>query len=250
MNAVLRRAWLAVVMAVVAFPVVVTVVVAAGPGNVRAALDAIPLGSQYLMSVAVTVVQAGAELMTSALAAYAFVFPSWRGRSVAFGAVLATLAIPGETTVIPNFELVTSLGLRNTVLGVTVPFLAAGYPVFLLRQAFGALPREVWEASRLDGCGSLRSLASVVLPMARGHLLTAGMWCALSAWNGYFWPLLITDSPNRRTVQVGLAQLAVGESTTPGVIYAGTLLVLLPTLLLVLVGQRWLVSGLATRVTG
>jgi ABC-type glycerol-3-phosphate transport system permease component len=156
MSVVLRRAWLAVVVALVAFPVVVTAVVAAGPGNVRAALDAIPLGPQYLMSVAVTVVQAGAELITSALAAYAFVFLSWRGRSVAFGAVLATLAIPGETTVIPNFELVTSLGLRDTVLGVTLPFLAAGYPVFLLHQAFDALPREVWEAGRLDGCGSLR----------------------------------------------------------------------------------------------
>ncbi len=237
-------------MAAAAFPVVVTVVIAAGPGNFRAALDAVPLGSQYLMSVAVTVVQAGAQLLTSALAAYALVFPTWRGRRLAFAAVLATLAIPGESTVIPNFELVTSLGLRDTVLGVTVPFLAAGYPVYLLRQAFSALSREVWEAGRLDGCGGLRSLVSVVLPMARPQLVTAGLWCALSAWNGYFWPLLITDSPDRRTVQVGLAQLAAGESTSPEVIYAGTLLVLLPTLVLVLVGQRWLVRGLAARVPG
>ena len=250
MSATLRRVWLAVVVAVVALPVAVTVATAAGPGNVRAALDAVPLGSQYLMSVAVTALQAGAELATSALAAYALVFPSWRGRSVAFVAVLVTLAIPGESTVIPNFELVTSLGLRDTVLGVAVPFLAAGYPVFLLRQAFADLPREVWEAGRLDGCGSLRSLTAVILPMARAQLATAGLWCALSAWNGYFWPLLITDSPGRRTVQVGLAQLAVGESTTPEVIYAGTLLVLLPTLLLVLVGQRWLVRGLAARISG
>lgn len=247
-GSVLRWVWLGLVVAVVVFPVVVTVATAAGPANVRAALEAIPLGRQYLVSVAVTLLQTGAQLVTSALAAYALVFPRWRGRTVAFGVVLATLAIPGESSVIPNFELVTSLGLRDTLLGITVPFLAAGYPVFLLRQAFLDLPREVWEAGRLDGCGDLRSLVTVILPMARPQLATAGMWCALAAWNGYFWPLLITDSPANRTVQVGLAQLAAGESTTPAVIYAGTLLVLLPTLLLVLVGQRYLVRGLASRL--
>lgn len=250
MSGLTRRAWLTGIGLLVAFPVTVTVTKAAGAGNVRTALEVIPLGSQYLMSVAVTLVQTGAQVVTSALAAYAVVFPSWRARPAVFAAILATLAIPGESTVIPNFELVSSLGLRDTVLGVTIPFLAAAYPAFLLRQAFASLPREVWEASRLDGCGNLRSLIAVVLPMARSQVLTAALWSALSAWNGYFWPLLITDSPQRRTVQVGLAQLAVGESTTPGVIYAGTLLVLLPTLLLVIGGQRWLISGLAARVPG
>jgi sn-glycerol 3-phosphate transport system permease protein len=230
-----------------------TVATALSPGltleNFRIALDAIPLGRQYLVSVAVTLLQAGANLMTAALAAYALVFPRWRGRAVAFALVVATLAIPGESTVIPNFELVASMGLRDTVLGIVLPYLAVGYPVFLLRQAFLGLPREVWEASRLDGCGDLRSLVTVILPMARPQLATATLWCALAAWNGYFWPLLITDSPDRRTVQVGLAQLVAAESSTPAVIYAGTLIVLLPTLLLVLAGQRFLVRGLASRLT-
>jgi ABC-type glycerol-3-phosphate transport system permease component len=253
-NELVRWIWLVAVTLVVVFPVGVTVATAlslpdATLDNVRAALDVVPLGRQYLVSVAVTLIQAGAQLITSALAAYALVFPRWRGRNLVFAVVLATLAIPGESSVIPNFELVTSLGLRDTLLGITVPFLAAGYPVFLLRQAFLALPREVWEASRLDGCGGLRSLVAVVLPMARPQLATAAMWCALSAWNGYFWPLLITDSAQRRTVQVGLAQLVAGESATPAVIYAGTLLVLLPTLALVLLGHRFLRRGLASRIT-
>ena len=176
-------------------------------------------------------------------------FPRWRGRGVAFALVLATLAIPGESLVVPNFELASSLGLRDTLAGVVVPYLSSGYAVFLLRQAFLAQPRETWEAARLDGCGDLRALLHVVLPMARPQLVTAAMWCVLSAWNGYFWPLLITDSPQQRTVQVGLAQLVVDQSSTPAVIYAGTLLVLLPTLLLVLFGQRFLIRGLASRVT-
>ncbi|GGZ76680.1 carbohydrate ABC transporter permease [Streptomyces bluensis] len=266
-GSVLRWLWLGAVVLVVAFPVYVTVVtallpqgdVAAGrllpvPGrltldNVRAALDSAPLARQYLVSVAVTALQAVAQLTTAALAAYALVFPRWRGRGVAFALVLATLAFPGESLVIPNFELVTGLGLRDTLLGIVIPYLAAGYAVFLLRQAFLALPRETWEAARLDGCGELRALLHVVLPMARPQLVTAAMWCALSAWNGYFWPLLITDSPQRRTIQVGLAQLVVDQAAAPAVIYAGTLLVLLPTLLLVLFGQRFLVRGLAARVT-
>ncbi|MFJ2815707.1 MULTISPECIES: carbohydrate ABC transporter permease [unclassified Streptomyces] len=267
LGSVARWLWLGAVVLVVVLPVYVTVVtallprsdVAAGrllpvPGrltldNVRFALDAAPLARQYLVSVAVTVGQAGAQLVTAALAAYALVFPRWRGRGIVFGLVLATLAFPGESLVIPNFELVTGLGLRDTLLGVVIPYLAAGYAVFLLRQAFLTLPRETWEAARLDGCGDLRALLHVVLPMARPQLVTAAMWCALSAWNGYFWPLLITDSPQRRTIQVGLAQLVVDQATSPAVIYAGTLLVLLPTLLLVLFGQRFLVRGLASRVT-
>ncbi|HEY8720326.1 carbohydrate ABC transporter permease [Pengzhenrongella sp.] len=265
-GSVLRWAWLAGLCVLIGFPVYVTLVtallpaadVAAGrllPGpagltldNARAALAAIPLGSQYLVSIAVTLLQTGAQLVTAALAAYALVFPRWHGRTVAFVLVLATLAIPGESSVIPNFELVTSLGLRDTLLGIVVPFLAVGYPVLLLRQAFSQLPLEVLEAARLDGCTDLRALVRIVVPMARPQLVTAGMWCALSAWNGYFWPLLITDSPQHRTVQVGLAQLVAGESTTPAVIYAGTLLVLLPTLALVLAGQRFLVRGLASRI--
>lgn len=267
LGSVARWLWLGAIVVAVAFPVYVTVVTALLPqgdvaagrlipvptrltlDNVRTALDSAPLGHQYLVSVAATTLQAGAQLVTAALAAYALVFPRWRGRGVAFALVLATLAFPGESLVIPNFELVTGLGLRDTLLGIVVPYLAAGYAVFLLRQAFLALPREVWEAARLDGCGELRALLHVVLPMARPQLVTAAMWCALSAWNGYFWPLLITDFPRRRTVQVGLAQLVTDQATSPAVIYAGTLLVLLPTLLLVLFGQRFLVRGLAARVT-
>ncbi|MER8072904.1 carbohydrate ABC transporter permease [Streptomyces sp. NPDC094034] len=262
-----RWLWLGLVVVVVAFPVYVTVVTALLPpadvaagrlvplpdrltlDNVRTALGSAPLAQQYMVSVAVTAVQAAAQLTTAALAAYALVFPRWRGRGGAFALVLATLAFPGESLVIPNFQLVSGLGLRDTLLGIVIPYLAAGYAVFLLRQAFLALPREVWEAARVDGCGDLRALLFVILPMARPQLVTAAMWCALSAWNGYFWPLLITDSPQRRTIQVGLSQLVVDQVTAPAVIYAGTLLVLLPTLLLVLFGQRFLVRGLAARIS-
>lgn len=267
LDSALRWVGLAALALVVAGPVYLTVAtallspveVAAGRllpdprhltlDNVRDALASIPLGRQYLTSVAVTALQAGAQVVLGAMAAYALVFPAWRGRGLVFALLIGTLAIPGETTVLPNYELVTGLGLRDTVIAVALPFLAAAYPVFLLRQAFADLPREVWEAATLDGAGHLRTLVSVILPMARPQVVTAALWSALAAWNGYFWPLLITDSPQNRTVQVGLSQLVASESATPGVVYAGTLLVLLPTLLLVLLGQRFLVNGLAARAS-
>ncbi|MFF4509255.1 carbohydrate ABC transporter permease [Streptomyces sp. NPDC001401] len=256
-----RWLWLLALALLVGFPAYVSVLSAFLPAqdvargvllphrltldDLRTALDSVPLGRQYAVSSAVVVLQTSAQLITSALAAYALVFPRWRGCTVMFALIVATLAIPSESLVIPNYTLASDLGLRDTLLGVVLPFLAAGYPVFLLRQAFVSLPREVWEAARLDGCGDLRALFLVILPMARPQVTAATLWSALSAWNGYLWPLLITDSPDRRTVQVGIAQLTSAESTGPAVLYAGLVLVLLPTLVLVTVGQRFLVRSLA-----
>ena len=216
--------------------------------NFADALRSIPLLQQLGVSVVVVVLQSLAQLLTAALAAYALVFPTWRGRTVAFALIIATLAVPGESIVIPNYELVTGLGLRDTLLGIIVPFLAVGYPIFLLHQAFRSVDRELWEAARLDGCGDLRSLFLVILPACRNEVTTAALWSALAAWNGFFWPLLITDSPQNRTIQVGLSQLVSGETTSPSVIFAGTALVLIPTVVLVVVSQRLLVNGLGRGV--
>lgn len=216
--------------------------------NFQAAATAVPLLRQYAVSVAVVTLQTAGEIFTGALAAYALVFPRWRGRGIAFALVLATMAVPGESLVIPNYELVSQLGLRDTVFGVVLPYLAVGYPIFLLRQAFAAVPLEIWEAARLDGAGDITALFSVVMPACRPQVTTAVIWAALSAWNGFFWPLLITDSAAARTIQVGISQLAASESSSPSVIFAGSVLVVLPTVLLVLLAQRFLINGLARGV--
>lgn len=262
----LRFGAVLVVAAVISFPVYVSFVSAFTPNgeiarsglvpgfsdltleNFREAVTSIALLPQYLVSVGVVTLQTSAQIVTGALAAYALVFPRWRGRGLAFGLVLLTLAIPGESIVIPNYELVSQLGLRNTILGVAIPYLAAGYPIFLLRQAFAAVPTEIWEASKLDGCGDLRSLFAVIMPACWPQVTTAIIWSALAAWNGFFWPLLITDSAAARTIQVGISQLAAAESSSPSVLFAGTVLVVIPTMILVIVAQRFLVDGLARGV--
>jgi ABC-type glycerol-3-phosphate transport system permease component len=216
--------------------------------NFKEAVTTVPLVQQYLVSVAVVTIQTLGQLVTSALAAYALVFPKWRWRGAAFALVLVTLAIPTESIVIPNYEMVTQLGLRDTVLGVAIPYIAAGYAIFLLRQAFASLPFEIWEAARLDGSGDIRTLFAIVMPATRPQVTTAILWSALSAWNGFFWPLLITDTAAARTIQVGISQLALAEVGSPSVIFAGTVLVVVPTVLLVIVAQRFLVNGLARGV--
>ena len=216
--------------------------------NFEQATTSIPLVQMYAVSIGVVTLQTLGQIITGALAAYALVFPQWRGRAIAFALVLITLAVPGESIVIPNYELVSAIGLRDTIIGVAIPYLAAGYPIFLLRQAFAAVPREIWEASRLDGCGDIRTLFAVIIPACRPQVTTAIIWSALAAWNGFFWPLLITDSAAARTIQVGISQLAASEVGEPSVIFAGAVLVIIPTILLVILAQRFLINGLARGV--
>ncbi|MFL5999273.1 MAG: carbohydrate ABC transporter permease [Streptomyces sp.] len=217
-------------------------------GNFHEALTAIPLVHEYFVSVGVVTLQTLGQLLTGALAAYALVFPRWRGRKIAFVLVLVTLAIPAESIVIPNYELVSSIGLRNTILGVVIPYLAAGYPVFLLRQAFAAVPTEIWEAARMDGAGDIRALFTIIMPACRPQVTNAVIWSALAAWNGFFWPLLITDTAAARTIQVGISQLSASEAASPAVIFAGAVLVVVPTILLVIFAQRFLINGLTRGV--
>ncbi|MFD5863191.1 carbohydrate ABC transporter permease [Streptomyces chartreusis] len=216
--------------------------------NISEVITSTSLLPQYFVSIAVVTLQTTGQIVTGALAAYALVFPRWRGRGLAFGLVLITLAIPGESIVIPNYELVSDFGLRNTIIGVALPYLAAGYPIFLLRQAFAAVPTEIWEAARLDGCGDIRALFTIVMPACRPQVTTAVIWSALAAWNGFFWPLLITDTAAARTLQVGISQLAADGTTSPSVLFAGTVLVVVPTMVLVIIAQRFLVNRLARGV--
>jgi multiple sugar transport system permease protein/sn-glycerol 3-phosphate transport system permease protein len=140
-----------------------------------------------------------------------------------------------------------AIGLRDTILGVVIPYLAAGYPIFLLRQAFAVVPTEIWEAARLDGAGEIRTLFTIIMPACRPQVTTATIWSALAAWNGFFWPLLITDTAAARTIQVGLSQLASSEASNPSVIFAGAVLVVIPTMILVIAAQRFLINNLARR---
>ncbi len=214
------------------------------PENYANALDVIPLVRQYGNSVAAAGLITLGQLVTSVLAAYAFVFLPLRFRGFWFAVFLSTMMIPWEAIIIPNFLLISELRLTDTVAALALPFLATGFGVFLLRQAFLAFPSELRDAARVDGAGHLRFLLSILVPLSRPTLAALAIYSFLSAWNMYFWPLLVTRRPQSQTIQIGITQLQSVDANDPGMVLAGVVLALLPTLLLVLFGQRFIVRGL------
>ena len=197
------------------------------------------LANSLVMATIVTV----GQLVTAALAAYAFAFLRFPGRTLLFLVFLATMMVPLEVAIIPNFQTIQWLGWMDSYQGLVAPFLATGFGTFLLRQYFLSIPGELRDAAEMDGYGHLRFLLFVVVPLARGALATLAVFAFLQAWNQYLWPLLVTNDPDLRTVQIGVASEAQNLRNI-NVAFAGTVISFLPMLLLVVAFQRYLVRGL------
>lgn len=207
-------------------------------------LNTIPIIRFMLNSLVTSTIITLGQLLTSCMAAYAFAFLRFPGRKLLFSLFLATVMIPWEVTIIPNYLTVRSWNWLDSYAGLTVPFLATAFGTFLMRQFFMQLPKELMEAARIDGCGHLRIFASLVIPLSMPGLATLGVYSFLNHWNMYLWPLLITNSESMRTVQIGISMLQFAEVTAWNVVMAGIVLVLLPSLILLAVGLGRLVGGL------
>ena len=212
--------------------------------NYRTVLRRLPIPRYILNSFIVSGCVMLAQLVTASLAAYAFAVRAFRGRTFFFILFLSTLMIPWEVTVIPNYQTVSQWGWKDSYIGLIAPFVATGFGTFLLRQFFLTIPKELHDAATIDGCGSLRYLLTIVIPLSRPALGTLAVYSFLQTWNQYLWPLLITDSRNMRTSQIGIAFLRNEESISYTLIMAGVVLVLVPTIALLIVGQRQLIRGL------
>ncbi|NGP45250.1 carbohydrate ABC transporter permease [Bacillaceae bacterium SIJ1] len=187
------------------------------------------------------------HLITSSLAAYAFVFIPFPGKSVFFMLVLSTMMIPWEATIIPNYDTIITLGWIDSFTGLIVPHLALTLGIFLLRQHFMTIPKELHEASQLDGCSRFRFFWQMVLPLSKPMLAAIGTYSFITTWNQYLWPLLVTNSNEIRTVQIGLKMLiSQEEQNSFPIIMAGIILILLPTLIILLIGHKYLQEGLTT----
>ena len=212
--------------------------------NFASVLATIPIGRYLLNSFVVSTAVVVGQLVTASLAAYAFSFLVFRGRTLLFFLFLSTLMIPWEATIIPNYITIRAIGWLDTYQGLAVPFMATAFGTFLLRQAFLQIPRELWDSARIDGASSLRFFLSMVVPLSRPALGTVAIYGFLSTYNQYFWPLLITNETLMRTTQVGIAQLRFEETLRWGLVMAGVVMVAAPTLALLVLGQRQLIRGL------
>jgi multiple sugar transport system permease protein len=203
----------------------------------------------YLLnSVIVATLITGCQMFFSSMAAYAFARLRWRGRDMVFGMFLAGLMVPTIFTLLPNFVLIKQLGLVDTLLGIALPTMfMTPFAVFFLRQFFRNIPREVEEAALLDGASKVRIFFRVLLPMASAPLMTLSVLTYITAWNDYFWPLMVSYSDSSRVLTVALAVFR-SQNPTNGTDWSGlmaaTLVAALPMLILFCVFARRIVNSI------
>lgn len=200
----------------------------------------------FLNSVLVSSVSVLANLTLCSLAAYGFARMRFRGSGVVFGLLMATIVIPFQLTMIPTFMLMKYLGLADSLGALIVPNLVSVFGVYLLRQFFLALPREVEEAAVIDGCGRLQVLIWVVLPLARPALATLAALTFLTSWNDLTWPLIAISTESNYTLQLGLTSFAGQHHTIWSAVMAGNVITTLPVLLAFLLAQRTFVQSLTS----
>lgn len=227
--------------------------------NYPDAWTTVPFGRFFINSAIITVAGASMEITMGVLCAYAFAFLKFPGKNILFMVVLASLMVPSQVVIIPNYQFMATTirnlfdmddNWVNTYQGIILPGAATAFGTFLMRQGFMGLPKDVLDAAKVDGAGHLRTMWGVMLPMAKPIVVTFGLISLVNKWNEYLWPLIITNTDNMRPVTVGLRLLQDAEGNNDwGVIMAGTAFVVVPMLLVYVGLQRYIIDGLTAGAT-
>ena len=204
-----------------------------------------PVGRAILNSVIVAGAETLAVVLTSVFVAYPFARLRFPGRDVLFLAILGTMMIPSQATMIPSFILVKWFGWVDTYQGLIVPRIMSPLGIFLMRQFLQTLPRELDEASRIDGCSRLQTLRLVLLPLMGPAVATLAIFTFTASWNEFFWPLIVVQSNEMRTIQLLIAAMKQAEIADWGVIMAVVTLSVVPTVAVFVLLQRYFVRGIA-----
>lgn len=213
--------------------------------NYELAWNSVPMGRYILNSLFVALTHALSHTILGSITAFAFAKMRWRGRNIAFVLFLSAMMIPSEVTLIPNFITVTKLRWVDTYQALIAPTFSSIFAVFLLRQFFMTIPRDLDDAAVIDGCGKLRYLFQIVMPLSKPALLTVGLFSFLASWNELLWPLVVTNSENMRVVQVGIAAFQSRFGIDYGLVMAGTTIVTLPIIILFFFVQRQFIEGIS-----
>lgn len=211
------------------------------------AWNAAPFGRYFFNSLVVAVTVTVGQLITCSLAAFAFARMEFKGKNVMFALFLSTTMISTQVTLVPAYLVLAHLHWLNTYQALIVPFLANAFGVFMMRQYFMTLPRELEDAAKLDGCGRLRFLWQILLPLSKPIISAQALFAFMGNWNSYLWPLIVTTSEDMRTLQIGLRYFVGQEGGTRwGLFMAATVFVSLPVMIFYFVIQRSFVEGIAT----
>lgn len=185
------------------------------------------------------------QLFINSLAGYAFARVEFPGREALFLAVLATLMLPGTVTLIPTFLIAHNLGLQNSYLGVVLPGFASAFGIFLMRQAFLNIPRELEDAARIDGAGFFTIYWRIMVPLARAAMITLGVFIFLAEWSSFIWPLIILSDWRKYPVTVGIALFRDVNTINWPSVFAASTLVSFPIIILFIIAQENIIGGIS-----
>ncbi|ADU32036.1 carbohydrate ABC transporter permease [Evansella cellulosilytica] len=210
----------------------------------RQVFQEIPFLRWFLNSSIITVIQTGGQLLVAICAAYAFSHFRFRGRELLFFFVLMTMMIPPQVGMVPTYMIINQMGLVNSFAGVILPQLASGYAIFLLRQTFLTIPKDLGEAAKIDGCNPLQIMWHVYVRLSFTVLVALGLILFVNNWNDYHWPLLVLSDKELQTLPVAFVQFREEHNLDWVPTMAVATLAILPILLLYLIAQKKFVEGM------
>lgn len=207
--------------------------------------ETMPMGRMVANSVFVTVTATVGQILFAGMSAYAFARMKWRGRNLVFSLYLATMMIPYQVVVIPQFILVSKLGWVNSYPALILPSIFSAFATFLMRQSFLSIPPELEEAAIMDGASHLTIFRKIMLPLSKPVIATLTVFAFMGIWNSYLWPLFVARKPEFMTLPLGLATLqGSNQSLTEwNLVMAGAVVTVLPILVIYLFAQKWFVQG-------
>jgi len=213
--------------------------------NYVAAFTKTPILRYLANTLVIATITMFAQLLFCSMSAYAFVFLKFRFRKTFFTLFLVTMMLPFEAEIIPNFATIKQMGLLDNYAALIIPFLTSAFGTFMLRQSFMQTPTELKEAADIEGLNHFQFYWKIVLPYNKISMITLGAYSFLGAWNQYLWPMLTTFSNNSRVIQNGLKQLQSEETFNDwGMIQASAAIIVIPTIIVLFIGQHYFKSGM------
>ncbi|MDP8215373.1 MAG: carbohydrate ABC transporter permease [Candidatus Euphemobacter frigidus] len=212
--------------------------------NFKKAWQAAPFARYFINSIFISILVTIGQVVTSALAAYAFARMRFRFKEFLFLVLLATMMIPKQVILIPDYAIISWLGWVNTYYALIVPFIAAVFGIYFMRQHFETLPQDLFDAASIDGCGSFRTLFLIVLPISKSVILTVALFTFIMTWNSLLWPLVMTNTPEMRPLQVGLAVFNQESGTDWELLMAASTFSIMPLMIIFFIAQKQFIEGI------
>ena len=213
--------------------------------NYVEAWNAAPFGRYYFNTVFIATLTTILEIVISSMAAYAFSWMNFPGKGLLFSIFLATMMVPGEVLLVPNFITITKFGWIDTYYALIVPWVVSVFSIFLMRQHFMSIPSELFDAAKIDGSSHWRFLWQIVVPLSKPVIITSALLKFVGSWNAFLWVLIVTNSPKYRTLTVGLQSFSSEVGTLYNLLMAAATFSILPVVIIFLFAQKYFVRGIA-----